>query len=119
MDQSTLPPVDANALPCPACGGYDYTWGTMHDQNQFFFWAQNEEAHQQLWLFGQDVRARLCNRCGNLQWFLQNLQAPPATKAEPEENLQVVENYDEEQAVFVPPEAVGLAPRHNRLGGMW
>lgn len=58
---------DQATNPCPICSGSDFVWGrtSRHDAGWLGFKADD---HPML-TPGREVRARECNRCGNIQLF--------------------------------------------------
>ena len=76
MDETTedLEPAPRNPrkIPCPICGGTDYSWGKFITSNglpdQFLFFrplgANYDDGDQSLF-------ARKCEDCGNIQIFYQ------------------------------------------------
>ncbi len=51
------------ATPCPICGKLQYKWGHPGPMLQFY------EATDSWFPTGQEVVARLCQICGNIQLF--------------------------------------------------
>jgi len=54
-------PVNADDIPCHLCGGTDFEWGQIsHAYYVRSFWS----------LHGKELRARVCQSCGNVQTFI-------------------------------------------------
>ncbi len=68
MEEKTRPaePVNPAQLPCPICGSTDYSWGIALSSNaRVRFIADG--AHGT----GNNLKARKCNRCHNVQTFTE------------------------------------------------
>jgi hypothetical protein len=59
---------DKPDLPCPACGGRSYTWGSLAAQG-INFTPDDASRLAKFFRFGVQLRARRCDLCGNLQIF--------------------------------------------------
>ena len=57
------------SLPCPICGGTSYTWGILY-ANGIIFQPGNPSM---LVTNGARQLTRLCNDCGNLQLFKEQV----------------------------------------------
>ena len=67
-----LPPLPADSPrgACPVCGGSDYTWGFVNNRTRNFFF-EGDSVLATITRGGQLMRARRCDRCGNVQWFVR------------------------------------------------
>jgi hypothetical protein len=52
------------------CGGSDYTWGFVNNRTRNFFF-EGDSVLATITRGGQLMRARRCDRCGNVQWFVR------------------------------------------------
>ena len=60
--------------PCPICGGESYAWGFLQDDDKVKFKRLNAPWLERATVFGgSPVRARLCERCGNIQMFSEDV----------------------------------------------
>ncbi len=60
--------TSSKALRCPACGGANFRWGKVAGHLSLWFLAEPER--KKIFAAEPETRARLCTRCGNVQFFL-------------------------------------------------
>ncbi len=73
MISSEPEPLDVPGLVrCPSCGGKTFEWGAM--VAYFPMWFVNDGAEGEppprYFTTGKETRARVCKRCGNVQFFI-------------------------------------------------
>lgn len=56
--------------PCPACGGTAFRWGKLVGHVPIWFTIEPEKPRR-LFTSEPETRARLCTRCGNVQFFVE------------------------------------------------
>ncbi len=56
--------------PCPLCGGTTFTWGRLSSQGGTHFRADGESLIEAIFRNPDNVEARACTGCGNIQIFL-------------------------------------------------
>jgi hypothetical protein len=72
-------PIDIAENPCPNCGDQSYSWGILNSNGGVWF-RQDDRLSALLW--GEGLRARLCNTCGNIQVFLRDAVEEAVHKAD-------------------------------------
>ncbi len=67
------PPAMAHH-PCPICGECDYTPGTLNPHAPVVFKVEANSLWEVLFTRGLPITARVCNGCGNIQMFVENMR---------------------------------------------
>ncbi len=55
---------------CPVCGGASFHWGALVAQFPIWFYVDQDAGPIRMFTTGKETRARVCKRCGNVQFFV-------------------------------------------------